>query len=683
MTLRSLSSLCVFFEGKCGSLRGTTRSTPSRRGLERWAFQSDSEASREGRFRFRSFLKVCGAFFCALWILGMGDLSWGATKVWEVGRGGLSWSSQRKTSSGVMFDGEVLRPNEISFEENICLGLEWVNGRPEDFTVGGKAHVWDNAAFGGSDLILVDGRDTTSTEDRFQKEVSQAGRAFFFDLGAAHPVRRIVFYPSPGEEDYFIQAFEILSSDGESFDDIGQPIYELLKRVEVNLEPRVDLVFPVALIRFLQLKTLSRDAFELAEFEVYGEGFVPKASYLSELHEFDEGPVNFGDLVLTATRLAQDAGESGGASALLQVRSGTDDTPLIYYRRDHETRIEEEVSEQEYDKFPKWEENVLWEKGAIREDAEHWSPWSVPVRMDSTGRSVVPLDLPSPRGLFQFRIAFEGTAADAMQIEALSVAYSDPLASAAVGEVALSGMPDPPEGVATVPVGADTSFTYDIHAEFEVSGLEGFDGIRIAAPSTPRFLRLEMGDPLEEVHTDSLVVDSTGFVVYFPRITENSNQPIRVTLRTMLVMYATTIRAWLVSSREGLSQPVLAGDANKRVKTNALQVFGSEMKPSVSVTLSSPGITPDGDGRNDEVGISHVIAQFWREVRVRLELYDLSGARVKELFSGWQSPGRYESVWDGTDEEGERVPPGIYLCRISVETDAKTFRTLKRIAVVY
>jgi hypothetical protein len=552
-----------------------------------------------------------------------------------------------------------------------------VNGSPKDFTTGGKAHVWDNAPASASDLILVDGDSTTSTEQRFQKEISQAGRAFFFDLGAAYPVGRMVFYPPPEEEDYRIKAFEIHSSDGETFDDRGYPIYEVLKRVEVNPEPRVNLSFPVKLIRFIQLRTLSRDAFELAEFEVYGEGFVPRASYLSELHEFEEGPVNFGNLVLTATRLPETAYGGAGASARLQVRSGTDETPLTYYRRDPETQVEEEVSEEDYSGL------LVRERGAIREDAEHWSSWSVPVRIDSTGRLVVPLDLPSPRGYLQFRIAFEGAATDAMRIEELSVSYSTPLASAATGEIALSEAPDPPEGVATVPVGVDTSFTCDVRADFEAPRLEGFDAIRIAAPSAPRFLRLEMGDPLVEVGYDSLKADSSGFAIYFPRITENNNQPLRITFNSMLLAYSTIVRAWLLSSGEAFPQPIVSGDANSRVTTNALQIFASEMKPVVSMSFSSPVITPNGDGRHDQVHLSYVIAQFVGEVRVQVALYDLSGARVRELFSGGVWAGRYSLFWDGTDDGGAFVCPGVYLCRMSVETDTGTLSALKRLTVVY
>lgn len=107
------------------------------------------------------------------------------------------------------------------------------------------------------------------------------------------------------------------------------------------------------------------------------------------------------------------------------------------------------------------------------------------------------------------------------------------------------------------------------------------------------------------------------------------------------------------------------------------------MKPSVAMSFSSPVMTPNGDGRNDEVKISYVVAQFVGKVRVQLSVYDLSGTKVKAVSSGWLSSGKYEPVWDGTDDGGALVPPGVYLCRMSVETDARTFSTLKRIAVVY
>jgi hypothetical protein len=116
-------------------------------------------------------------------------------------------------------------------------------------------------------------------------------------------------------------------------------------------------------------------------------------------------------------------------------------------------------------------------KGDIRADGQNWSPWSQPLEIDSTGTLVLPVDLPSPREFFQFRISFDGDAETTMRIDTLSMEIAPALVSAAVGEVALAADLSPDSGVLAVAGGVDTSFVYDIRAEFGTAGLAGFHGI--------------------------------------------------------------------------------------------------------------------------------------------------------------------------------------------------------------
>jgi len=48
---------------------------------------------------------------------------------------------------------------------------------------------------------------------------------------------------------------------------------------------------------------------------------------------------------------------------------------------------------------------------------------------------------------------------------------------------------------------------------------------------------------------------------------------------------------------------------------------------------------------------------------VRLELFDLRGARLRVLASGRHEPGRHVVSWAGTDEGGRALPAGVYLAR--------------------
>ena len=51
---------------------------------------------------------------------------------------------------------------------------------------------------------------------------------------------------------------------------------------------------------------------------------------------------------------------------------------------------------------------------------------------------------------------------------------------------------------------------------------------------------------------------------------------------------------------------------------------------------------------------------------VQLEVFDLSGQRVRALVNELKGPGIYEVVWDGTNEAGQQVSSGMYLVRLRV-----------------
>jgi hypothetical protein len=49
---------------------------------------------------------------------------------------------------------------------------------------------------------------------------------------------------------------------------------------------------------------------------------------------------------------------------------------------------------------------------------------------------------------------------------------------------------------------------------------------------------------------------------------------------------------------------------------------------------------------------------------VDLALYDVAGRQVRSLASGWRAAGEQSVAWDGNDESGNPVAPGVYLAAI-------------------
>ena len=610
-------------------------------------------------------------------------------EVWVIGRGGISWEAGADIAAGVdVRDPVVLSPTGFSEEDNVTQAIQWVDAPTEDFLAEGKGHIWDNAAMLGSDLVLVDGDSTTSTGERFKVfGVNQTGRIFFMDLGASFPASQIVFFPSPEEKGAFIRSFEVSINDGRDYGKDGTPIYQIVRQVELNRDWRVEVAFPTQLLRFVKLRVLSSNPFEIAELQVHGEGFVPRGTYVSKLIQLPR-PVNYGTLAFRATKVRRGPGgmlysePAARARVTVQMKNGIDDTPLVYYKIvDVETGAEEETTKEEYDKL----QETL--KGAIREDLTHWSPWTEPLRADSSGVYTTLLELPGPRQYFQFGLLFEGSTTDAIQVDSLAITYSPPLAEGALGEVALLSEPNPPGGIAAVPAGADTILTYDVRVDLGSPPQGGFDGVRIETPSRPRFLKLEMGNPLVEVEPDSVRVDPDGLRVYFPshRISRGRDERLRVTFGTTLLLYSTVFGGQLLDTRGRLPQAIREGDASEDVGTNALRVVFSGGAEDVlnALDVVPPVITPNGDGRNDQAVFSYVIVHLVQPAPTTVELYDSSGRPVRELFSGPLYAGRYEQRWDGTDAEGKTVPPGTYMVKVSVGAEEGETSRVRVVNVVY
>ncbi|KPJ52737.1 hypothetical protein AMJ39_07130 [candidate division TA06 bacterium DG_24] len=59
---------------------------------------------------------------------------------------------------------------------------------------------------------------------------------------------------------------------------------------------------------------------------------------------------------------------------------------------------------------------------------------------------------------------------------------------------------------------------------------------------------------------------------------------------------------------------------------------------------------------------------------VRLAVYDIRGARVREFVSGIVAAGSHQAVWDGGDGQGSEVSSGIYFCRFEVGEFTETRR---------
>ncbi|MCC7262487.1 MAG: hypothetical protein IT369_08205 [Candidatus Latescibacteria bacterium] len=64
-------------------------------------------------------------------------------------------------------------------------------------------------------------------------------------------------------------------------------------------------------------------------------------------------------------------------------------------------------------------------------------------------------------------------------------------------------------------------------------------------------------------------------------------------------------------------------------------------------------------------------------------VFYLSGRQVRQGDSATASSGQHLQIWDGRDDQGRVVPPGIYFYQIEVNAEAGVERRQGVVQVVY
>ena len=632
-----------------------------------------------------------------------------AADEWVLGGHGFPWGELVQVRAQIDDESSpgAIQIRGFTPDENIITSLSWKYGKPNDLVSEGNAALWDNTAAKNSiSLSIVDGDDTTSTADLFKTAgVDQDGRTFFLDMGSRVPADSLVFFPrqegtyangKPFSAD-FVRKHRISVSDGLTYVN-EQPLFTLLRDIPINSNSVFTMKFPQQFIRFILLRVGSRNPFEIAEFELYGNGFVPRATYRSEVIDLGEVS-NYGTIAWAQRALELVEGELielpdlGQTLVAVRMKTGQDDSPLVHFQKviDDETRAvsQEVVSEADYNKLPSGQ------KGDIEDDSDNWSPWSLPLESGQL------IPLPSPRPYFQLQIVMESqSVTQTVRIDSLRIEHSLPPAAAVVGEISLADEPNPPADIGVIDKddavvlpsidgGEEVLFAYDVRAVISNANQNGFDALRINTPTPARFVGLQMGDPLVPVEADRVSAGDRSLEVIFTsnKITFDNNVPLRVLFEGSAVVFGTifTGTVWDTQS-DILGQPVLEGDANFAVSTNSLRVALTQKSVGeiVRAIEFNPAVfTPNGDGINDRIAIQYTVIQISEPKPIEVAIYDLAGRLVRVLADREQTGGIYTEMWDGRSNADEAVPPGSYVVSLSVDSGIGNFRRVGVVGVAY
>ena len=586
----------------------------------------------------------------------------------------------------VRLDLLALEPNtrllEVEVEalgDNIALGMLERGGNLEVVL---DAFVTQDFIPLGNARVLIDGDLSTRW---FVRRTIQAERDVFshivLDLGATYFVDKlkivggVVARPGGGitagsgrtiaffvtRRSFGFNFYEVLGSDGSVAPDgtlIWQKYYsgtanEHIKKVTGAATHEFGLV-PTRFIRVLwkSWDASNRWAFRgfAEELQVFGEGFPQNLEFRSHIIDFQS--------TKSLNALSWEADIPLGTRLELRSRSGNEvENLLTYYDKNGK-----EVTERKYNKLIPSFKGPIDTSQVIGDD---WSAWSKLYAF--SGQE---FQSPSPRryAQLQMRMVTEDPSV-ALQLDALSIAFSDPLSERAVSEIFPT----------QVLPGEETEFRFFLRPR--ETKASGFDRLVLETPTPTRFIGALVNDTALEV-TDQAV--EAGFAVTFPQPLRD-NDLVELRFAAQVFQQSTPFVLFIQDARtEDVSrQRVDPGDATDQVASST-NVVGLPVARDLllNVVFDTEVLTPNGDGINDALAVHADVINLLEPRPWHLRLYNLAGHVLVE-HSQAVTAGVRHFTWDGRDRAGQLVPPGLYVLELHLDGDAHQQRVRRVVSVVY
>lgn len=538
-------------------------------------------------------------------------------------------------------------------------------------------------ARGGSvdDPFMIDGSIRTYYR---MMEVPGKRNEILLDLGAVFWIHRVLLISGVGG----LGGYRIGGSDG-TLSAVGQVIWKPLgpggqaepgsgykTEVEVQFSPRKLRLLNIQLIGDpgYQYKAYTVRRTTIGEIETYAQGYVPEVTLTSPPIEIGTGK--------SLRTIHWDADIPFGTEVDIRTRTGDRLREVVHY---YDTGGQE-VTLRQYVKLPFFLKGPTAREWVV---GEGWSDWSAPYQQ--LGEFITS---PSPRKYLQIQVKLLSDDPNVhASLHSLEVEFFSPLVQSAVGEI----FPPRIEGV-----GVPQDLSLFLHPTFHPSN-PGFDGILIVSPLDVemKLLGIRVGkekDFLEGATQDwdvsslkeeGSVLEGDSLLVYLPRpLRSGGADLIEMQFQSVIFLNKTPFQAFLLHSSLGQRQIVDVGDATVLVHSETMDVSVPMDRRIVGDVEIAPGVfTPNGDGINDEVEIGFSVFKAYTSKEVEVWIYDMGARRVRSLSERREvAGGRYRIVWDGTDEEGSMVCPGIYVIQICFDADSKYAKedTLTRsVCVVY
>ena len=573
----------------------------------------------------------------------------------------LSWEGFAAGAEGVLVGVEVghegrLAPVFIPSDENMARS---------SFARGGGPGSWKyNFLTKGEEIDRIADGDSTTFLDPAVLVARSESSLVYLDLGGRFLVNRVVVYPRPNHPDRLIEDYTLYSLPKGTIRPQGKNV---IARGIDNRNPRLEINFVPRVLDQIQLNIHKKEGWEIAELEVYGEGYVSSALYTSGAFDLGQ-PSSLGAIRWSGF-------EDSNAKLSIRTRSGHTADPNRYWRftgrGDEKTFRNAQgvpLSAADYN-------NLKGNKAEVTTDLDNWSSWSGPY--DWADRLGTAITSPSPRQFIQVQLDFVPSGLAGAAIDFIEFRVTQPpVAGRVLGEI----------WPIEVKPGEETAFVYAMRPDF-VGGESGFD--RLVLKTAGQFTGVDSVRVNEELQDWRLAEPLTDqrLVLAVGRMDRSkTGRVVEVFFTGRVFRFGTVFAAEVFDSQRPLEvgQWVEDGDATFRLDGNQRSV-GIELGRAIvsELVLSSQVCTPNGDRVNDEVHIEYTLLELAGTGAVEVGIFDLAGRRVRQLYRGADTSGQYAQRWDGRADGGSVVAPGVYLYRVQVDTDDGPTERSGLVAVAY
>lgn len=413
----------------------------------------------------------------------------------------------------------------------------------------------------------------------------------------------------------------------------------------------------------------------IREIQLYGRGFLPQVQLTSSM-------IELGQNARILSTISWDAETPPGTQVQVRTRTGNRLDQEIHYF----TKNGLEVNGDQYRKllsFQRGDSLVTTIPGA------DWSQWSQ--FYETPGATIAS---PSPRRYIMIQATLRSDDPDqAPLLRNLHLRLDDPLASQVLGEITPLKIQQS---------GRQDTFALYLLPTFQ-AGDRGFDQVLVELPPgvEAELVEAAVGQEKDLVAgsgrwygPDELERIGSGPDSLWIRLPERLNQQGQevLALKFAGVLYlasnAFVASVGLGEGENRVWQRVDGGDAASLIKGVGMTVLGAiESGVLGEVAVAPNPFTPNGDGINDVVQFSFPVFKIQNQKAIKLEVYSLAGRLLRRMEKTKEhASGFHRLSWDGRDESGQLLPPGLYICRIGLDVDtqseARSFAT-KLVSCVY